>query len=93
MPECPTCNRYVTADYVRVFGDNDGEIDSCPNCQGTETRRRTTTDTSDRTVYLHDVLDQSAGTDSNDATDREEPADERTGIRARMAAVSGLLGR
>lgn len=97
MPECPTCKRYVTADYIRVFGNNDGEIDGCPNCGGIERRARTqkTTDTADRTVYLRDVMDESTDTSNETPESELEPvsAEENTGLRARIEAVSGLLGR
>lgn len=32
MPTCPNCEEVVSADFVRVFGDNDGRIDGCVHC-------------------------------------------------------------
>ena len=32
MANCDRCGGYVSADYVRVFGDNQGRIHSCPDC-------------------------------------------------------------
>lgn len=96
MPECSTCKSYLTADYIRVFGDNDGEIDSCPNCSSTERRERArrTTDTSDRTVYLHDVMDESTDTSKETSEpETEHTSAKNTGLRARIGEVSGLLGR
>ena len=29
---CTTCDPFVTADFVRVFGTNDGRVFACPNC-------------------------------------------------------------
>jgi hypothetical protein len=29
---CTTCDAFVTADFVRVFGTNDGRVFACPNC-------------------------------------------------------------
>lgn len=29
---CNACGSYVTHDFIRVFGDNDGEIAACPAC-------------------------------------------------------------
>lgn len=31
MPTCRNCDRYVTRDFVRVFG-LEGELHGCPNC-------------------------------------------------------------
>jgi NAD-dependent SIR2 family protein deacetylase len=31
MPECQSCNSFVTTDYIRVFGTN-GTVTSCPDC-------------------------------------------------------------
>ena len=35
MPDCATCGGYVSPDFVRVFGDNDRIVRSCPSCRGT----------------------------------------------------------
>lgn len=35
MPDCATCGGYVSPDFVRVFGDNDRVVRSCPSCRGT----------------------------------------------------------
>lgn len=32
MATCSNCGAFVTADYVRVFGDNDGTVHGCPDC-------------------------------------------------------------
>lgn len=32
MANCDRCGGYVSADYVRVFGDNQDRIDACPDC-------------------------------------------------------------
>ncbi|MCL7417707.1 MAG: hypothetical protein M8354_07705, partial [Halalkalicoccus sp.] len=29
---CNRCDGYVSRDYARVFGDNDDQVVSCPNC-------------------------------------------------------------
>ena len=29
---CTTCDSFVTADFVRVFGTNDGQVFACPSC-------------------------------------------------------------
>lgn len=31
MPECAECGKYVTQDFVRVFGI-EGEVHGCPDC-------------------------------------------------------------
>ena len=33
MTSCDRCGGYVSPDYVRVFGDNQNRIDSCPDCR------------------------------------------------------------
>lgn len=33
MAECTSCGGFVTDDYVRVFGNNDNEIDACRSCR------------------------------------------------------------
>ncbi|WP_162994070.1 DUF7563 family protein [Halalkalicoccus subterraneus] len=32
MPQCDECDHHVTADFHRVFADNDGRLFGCPNC-------------------------------------------------------------
>lgn len=32
MPRCLSCDSFVTADFARVFGDNDHEVHACPDC-------------------------------------------------------------
>lgn len=32
MPTCNHCGQFVTADFVRVFGDTEGEISGCLHC-------------------------------------------------------------
>ncbi|KYH26876.1 hypothetical protein HAPAU_07630 [Halalkalicoccus paucihalophilus] len=32
MVRCNRCDGYVSRDYARVFGDNDDQVASCPNC-------------------------------------------------------------
>lgn len=32
MPHCDNCGSFVTREYVRVFGSNDGTLDSCYEC-------------------------------------------------------------
>jgi predicted RNA-binding Zn-ribbon protein involved in translation (DUF1610 family) len=29
---CQNCGGFVTPDFVRVFGTNDGSVLACPNC-------------------------------------------------------------
>ena len=43
MAECNNCGHFVSSDFVRVFGDEDGALDGCPHCRkqsehGTGTR-------------------------------------------------------
>lgn len=32
MAECDNCGKFVTADFARVFGDNDGNVYGCLDC-------------------------------------------------------------
>lgn len=32
MPECNNCGQFVTTDFVRVFGDDNGELTGCLHC-------------------------------------------------------------
>jgi hypothetical protein len=32
MPECDNCGRFVTTDFVRVFGDSDDKLAGCLHC-------------------------------------------------------------
>lgn len=32
MATCDNCGTFVTATYARVFGDNDGSVQGCPDC-------------------------------------------------------------
>ena len=34
MPECENCGAYVTKEFVKVFGTNDGEVHGCLDCVG-----------------------------------------------------------
>ncbi len=32
MPSCHHCDAHVSAEFVRVFGDADGEVHACTAC-------------------------------------------------------------
>lgn len=32
MAECDNCGTFVTSDFARVFGDNDGNVYGCLDC-------------------------------------------------------------
>jgi hypothetical protein len=32
VPICKNCESFVTADFARVFGNNDGEVFGCADC-------------------------------------------------------------
>ncbi|WP_449421054.1 DUF7563 family protein [Salinadaptatus halalkaliphilus] len=34
MDRCITCGSPVSRQYVRVCGNNQGNVDECPNCSG-----------------------------------------------------------
>lgn len=74
MAECKSCGEFVTDDYVRVFGDNDGNIFDCRNCRARSSRGDDDEDESgERVVLLREVT----GTDAGDGTD--ESADAASG--------------
>lgn len=33
MPKCGNCNTHLTEAYVKVFGDNDDEVQACYSCK------------------------------------------------------------
>jgi hypothetical protein len=35
MPTCNECGGFVSKDFVRVFGANDGDVFACPDCSTT----------------------------------------------------------
>ncbi|SDQ74328.1 DUF7563 family protein [Halopelagius longus] len=35
MYTCNNCDEFVTRDFVRVFGDEDGRVFGCPSCATT----------------------------------------------------------
>lgn len=32
MPECQNCQKHISDDFYRVFSDDNGEVNACPNC-------------------------------------------------------------
>jgi len=34
MATCRGCGSYVSDGFTRVFGDNEGNVYSCPKCEG-----------------------------------------------------------
>jgi hypothetical protein len=32
MPTCDRCGAFVSADFARIFGTNDGTVDGCLDC-------------------------------------------------------------
>jgi hypothetical protein len=32
MSQCTYCDAFVSTDFVRVFGDENGRVYACPNC-------------------------------------------------------------
>lgn len=32
MPTCTNCGEFITPDFVRVFGDNENQVQGCPAC-------------------------------------------------------------
>jgi hypothetical protein len=35
VPECRRCGSFVTQEFTRVFGDNEGQVDGCVDCRST----------------------------------------------------------
>lgn len=38
MPECQNCGGYVSHEWVRVFGDRQGEVHACYDCSSARHR-------------------------------------------------------
>lgn len=32
MPECQNCKNHISDDFHRVFSDDNGDVNACPNC-------------------------------------------------------------
>lgn len=32
MPRCESCGQFVSSNFVRVFGTNEGDVYGCPEC-------------------------------------------------------------
>lgn len=94
MAECKGCNRFVTDDYARVFGDNDDTIETCRNCRSTRNPDAGTDDDGpdDDRVLLRDVRDASRDDDASDSDD-EVSAGERTRKRshAGLSAIRDIF--
>jgi len=68
MAECTSCGGFVTDDYVRVFGDNEGNISECRSCRAhsSPSEEDDAEDAGERVVLLRDVAgDDSTGQDGN----------------------------
>lgn len=60
MPTCENCGSFVTENYVRVFGDRNGEVYACPHCrtriqdpqaEGNFRKRRSSAEGNESTTY------------------------------------------
>ncbi len=50
MPLCNSCDRFVTPEFARVFGDNDDRIDGCLHCTTARSLQRGGAVGADRTA-------------------------------------------
>lgn len=50
MHACNNCDARLTQAYVRVFGDNQHEVDGCLHCQSPTARDRSKTSSDTRVI-------------------------------------------
>lgn len=74
MAECNSCGGFVTDDYVRVFGDNEGNVSECRNCRARSDDAEEESD--EREVLLREVTGTSLGdaTRSGSGNETERPS-------------------
>jgi hypothetical protein len=94
MASCDRCRRYVSPDYVRVFGDNQNQLDSCPDCRAKPTRdaEPDAQGESDRTVtFRMSDFESEEGTDG-ESEDRRPSSATGKGSEASTGTRLGRLG-
>jgi Zn-finger nucleic acid-binding protein len=95
MARCNRCDSYVSRNYVRVFGDNDDSIGSCPDCRsGWDDGSEQEKEHSERklTFRMSEFEKAEAGTpkeDSSPAQEATSTAESRFGRVGKV--VSGLF--
>lgn len=74
MPKCNSCGSFISDNYARVFGDNDGIVTDCRHCP--TTRGRNTDEDSDegddQVVLLREVRGADADLSSGRTSSHEE---------------------
>lgn len=72
MAECKSCGEFVTDDYVRVFGDNDGNVFDCRNCRARSSNSDDEEESEERVLLREvtgtDATDEATGEGSGGAT-------------------------
>lgn len=98
MTRCDRCEGYVSPDYVRVFSDNQGRIDSCPNCPSDRTHRedRPREESERELTFRMSEFEANEGSDTDtDTAEGSETAKTAEGGRSRFdrvgAAITGLF--
>jgi hypothetical protein len=91
MAECTSCGGFVTDDYVRVFGDNEGNISECRSCRArsSPSEEDDTEDADERVVLLRDVAgDDSTGEDGNESENERAAVASDTGATPESGGTS-----
>lgn len=88
MTECNSCGSFVSGDYARVFGDNDGVVHDCRHCP---TSRGGDADedsggNDDRVVLLSEVRGSDADMSSGRTSSRRDPPSGREGSVPRQSS-------
>lgn len=93
MASCTRCGGYVSADYVRVFGDNRNRIDSCPDCRAGRTEEEASVnEESERGLTFRMSEFEPEEDRGSETADGSEPAGTgRSRLGRVSAAVSGLF--
>ncbi|MEM4780690.1 MAG: hypothetical protein QXG03_03900 [Halalkalicoccus sp.] len=92
MVRCDRCDGYVSRDYARVFGDNEGLVGNCPNCRaGWDDGEDEPEESPDRKLRFRMSEFETDESEADEAT-TPESAGAKTGRFGRVGkAVSGLF--
>lgn len=90
MANCDRCGGYVSANYVRVFGDNRNRIDSCPHCPVGRTEEESNANTEVERGLTFRMSEFESGKEG-ETVDSASSEDDHSRLGRVSAAVSGLF--
>lgn len=89
MPQCVTCEGYISIDFVRVFGDNDRVVRTCPSCHGNQPDASAESAVTVQTDGGKETDRASEGTAGIDGGDGDDGDDEGERMDRRGASTAG----